>query len=154
MDSVRYREIAFAPLRREDIPVIFAWLQQPHVLEFYCKKPAVWEETRTHYLQRLDPASPTKCFLVRSDRPFGYIQTYRIADYSLTASMLGETNGIGIDLFIGDPEYLATRWGRNMLLKFLNEIAFPLFPEENVCWIYHEAAKHRAMRASKAVGFQ
>jgi hypothetical protein len=40
------------------------------------------------------------------------------------------------------------------LLKFINDVAFPLFPRENVCWIYHDKLNHRALRASKAAGFQ
>lgn len=41
-----------------------------------------------------------------------------------------------------------------MLDQFLKQIAFPLFPTEKVCWIYHEKLNLRALRASKAAGFR
>jgi aminoglycoside 6'-N-acetyltransferase len=147
--------LRFQPLKQEDIPQIYAWLQQPHVREFYHPKPVLWEQTREHYTRRLDPGSPTKCFLsYAADHPIGYIQTYRMADYPGYTAMLGETEGISLDLFIGDPAYLEKGWGRAMLAKFLSDIVFPLYPDENVCWIYHDVTNQRALRASQSAGFR
>jgi RimJ/RimL family protein N-acetyltransferase len=155
MDPARYRQLSFQPLEEQDLPLLYSWLQQPHVREFYHRKGvASWEETRRHYLQRLTPGWPTKCFLSCLGTPVGYIQTYRIADYPEYAATIGETEGISVDLFIGDMAYLGKGWGRLILMKFLHEIAFPMFPEEDVCWIYHEKLNHRALRASKAAGFR
>ena len=148
--------LTFQPLREQDLPLMYSWLQEPHVREFYHRKgiPS-WEETRKDYLERLVPDWPTKCFLsCCAGRPIGYIQTYRVADYPETAAVIGEAEGISIDLFIGVAEYIGKGWGRLILVKFLNEIAFPLFPGEEVCWIYHEKLNQRALRASKAAGFQ
>lgn len=147
--------LRFEPLREQDLPGIYAWLQLPHVREFYHTKPLPsWQETRKQYLQRLDPAWPTKCFLIRADRAIGYIQTYRIADYPDYAATIGETEGISVDLFIGEPQYIGKGWGRLSLHRFINEVAFPLFPGEDVCWIYHDKLNQRALRASRAAGFR
>lgn len=155
MDAVRYRSLSFEPLREQDLPRMYSWLREPHVREFYHRKPVPsWEEMRKHYLQRLDPGWPTKCFLSCVGHPIGYIQTYRVADYPEYAAMIGEDKGISVDLFIGNATYLGIGWGRLILLKFLNEVAFPLFDGEDVCWIYHERLNHRALHASKAAGFQ
>jgi aminoglycoside 6'-N-acetyltransferase len=119
---------------------MYAWLQVPHVREFYHRKPVPsWEEMREEWVRRLDPDFPTKCFFsCVGGRPIGYIQTYRIQDYPDYAAMIVETDGISIDLFIGDSGSLGIGWGRLILLKFLDEVAFPLFQEEDVCWIYHD----------------
>jgi aminoglycoside 6'-N-acetyltransferase len=155
MDRERYRTLRFEPLKEQDLPGIYSWLQAPHVREFYHPKPLPsWEETREKYRQRLGPNWPTKCFLIGVGRAIGYIQTYRVADYPDYAKTIGEAEGISIDLFIGDPQYVGNGWGRCILLKFINDVAFPLFPRENVCWIYHDKLNHRALRASRAVGFQ
>ena len=45
-------------------------------------------------------------------------------------------------------------WGRLILLKFLSEVAFPLFHAEQVCWIYHDKLNRRALAAAKAAGFR
>lgn len=155
MDPVRYRALRFEPLKEQDLAALYSWLQQPHVREFYHRKSvSSWDETCEHYLQRLKPGSPTKSFLGCVDAPIGYIQTYRVADYPEYAAAIGEIEGICVDLFIGDLQYLGRGWGRLMLLKFLNNVAFPLFPEEEVCWIYHEPLNRRALRASQAAGFR
>jgi aminoglycoside 6'-N-acetyltransferase len=155
MDPVRYRTLLFEPLKEQDLPGIYSWLQAPHVREFYHPKPLPsWQETREKYLQRLDPDWPTRCFLICVDRAIGYIQTYRVGDYPDYAVTIGEVRGISIDLFIGEPKYIGNGWGRLSLLKFINDVAFPLFPRENVCWIYHDKLNYRALRASKAAGFQ
>jgi aminoglycoside 6'-N-acetyltransferase len=156
MDPERYRTLHFEPLQEQDLPTIYSWLQAPQVREFYHPKPLPsWQETRESYLQRLHPNWPTKCFLICVDlRAIGYIQTYRVVDYPDYAETIDEADGIGIDLFIGDEGYLGNGWGRLSLLKFINDVAFPLFPKENVCWIHHDKLNHRALRASKAVGFQ
>lgn len=134
---------------------VYSWLQQPHVHEFYHSDPLPsWEVLRADYLRRVDPNWPTRCYLSCVNKPIGYIQTYRVAAYPDHAAMIGENEGIGIDLFIGDIEYFNKGWGRIVLLKFLNDVAFPLFPEERVCWIYHGENNPRAIRASQAAGFR
>jgi len=145
----------FQQMKEEDLPRIYSWLEEPHVREFYHRKTLPsWEEMNEKYRQRLDPAWPTRCFLSCLDHPIGYIQVYRIADYPEYAAMIGETEGISIDLFIGELEYVGRGWGRRILMQFLDEVAPHLFPNENICWIHHEPANQRAVHASKAAGFQ
>jgi len=156
MDPHRYRSLTFEPLKEEDIPILYSWLQKTHVREFYHKKRVPqWNEIRAEYLQRLDPDWPTKCFLSYAGLvPIGYVQVYRVADYPEYAAMIQEDNGISLDLLIGDRESLGKGWGRLILLKFINEVAFPLFDGEHTCWIYHECLNHRALAASRAAGFK
>src|SRR5690349_12394191 len=105
MDFERYRILSFEPLKEQDLPAMYFWLQMPHVREFYHPKPLPpWPEIREKYLQRLDPNWPTKCFLIQTGGPFGYIQTYKVADYPEFGATIGEAEGISLDLFIGDPK--------------------------------------------------
>jgi aminoglycoside 6'-N-acetyltransferase len=155
MDPVRYRNITFEPLQEQELPLMYRWLQEPHVREFYHRKGvSSWEETRHHYRERLAVDWPTKCFLSCVGSSIGYIQTYRVADYPDYDATIAELEAISVDLFIGDADRLGIGWGRLILLKFLNEVAFPLFPGESVCWIYHEKLNQRALRASQAAGFR
>ena len=156
MDPQRYRSLKFELLREEDIPILYSWLQKSHVREFYHKKCVPeWNEIRAEYLQRLDPDWPTKCFLSYAGLvPIGYVQAYRVADYPEYAATIQEDTGISLDLLIGDAEFVGKGWGRLILLKFINEVAFPLFGGEHICWIYHEELNHRALAASRAAGFK
>ena len=146
----------FEPLKKEDLPQLDSWLRLPHVREFYHKRPIPsWEEVRAEYLQRIHPNWPTRCFLSYvAGKPIGYVQTYRLADYPEYGRMIGEERGISLDLFIGDVEYMGKGWGPLILVKFLNEVAFPMFRTEETCWIYHDELNQRALHASQAAGFR
>jgi aminoglycoside 6'-N-acetyltransferase len=150
---LRYCDLRFDPLREEDIPMLFGWLQQPHVREFYQRDVPVWEEIRTQHLKALTTGSPTRRFVISVDRPIGYIQAWRIADSPAYTASWGVSAGISLDLLIGEPEFVGRGWGRLILTRFLHEVAFPLFPQEELCWILHDHRNQRAMRASMAAGF-
>src|SRR5262245_53132286 len=91
MEPARYRQLSFEPLREQDLPQVYSWLNAPHIREFYHRKAVPhWEEMRRQYLQRLDHDWPTKCFLSCVGPPIGYIQTYRVADYPEYAATIGE----------------------------------------------------------------
>ena len=38
VDHVQYRELSFEPLKEQDLPLMYSWLQEPHVREFYHRK--------------------------------------------------------------------------------------------------------------------
>jgi len=156
MDPQRYRSLNFASLRDENLPTLYSWLQRPHVREFYHKKPVpAGDRFHAEYLQRLAPDWPTKCFVTHVGlTPIGYIQAYKVAHYPGYAATIQETTGISLDLFIGETEFVGQGWGRLILLKFMHEVAFPLFSGEHMCWIYHETSNHRALGASRAAGFK
>jgi aminoglycoside 6'-N-acetyltransferase len=140
-------ELRFDPLREEDLPMLFGWLQQPHVREFYQRDVPILEDIRGQYLKG-------GRFIVSTDRPIGFIQVWRIADSPDYTAPWCVSSGISLDLLIGEPEFVGRGWGRRILTRFLRDVAFPLFPEEDLCWILHDRRNERAMRASMAAGFR
>ena len=77
MDPHRYRSLTFEPLKEEDIPILYSWLQKTHVREFTTASSV--NGIVREYLQRLDPDWPTKCFLSYAGLvPIGYVQVYRV----------------------------------------------------------------------------
>ena len=130
--------------------MLFGWLQQPHVREFYQRDIPVWEEIRTQRLKR----SLTRKFIVSAGQPIGFIQAWRIADSPDYTAPWGVATGISLDLLIGEPAFVGQGWGRRILISFLHEVAFPMFPQEDQCWILHDRRNERAMRASIAAGFR
>jgi RimJ/RimL family protein N-acetyltransferase len=151
--SPGFDRLRFEPLKEENLPTVFAWLQHSHVREFYQFQTPVWEEIRTQHMRSFAPDSPTRKFLISAEQPIGYIQVWRVADSPEYTVSWNVSGGISLDLFIGDPESVGQGWGRLILAKFLHEIAFPLFPDEKVCWIIHDVRNERAQRASVAAGF-
>ena len=127
--------------------MLFGWLQQPHVREFYQRDIPVWDEIRAQYLK-------AGRFVISTDRPIGFIQAWRIAESPGYTAPWGIAAGISLDLLIGEPAFVGQGWGRLILTRFLNEVAFPLFPQQDLCWIIHGHRNERAMRASIAAGFR
>jgi aminoglycoside 6'-N-acetyltransferase len=150
----RYCDLRFDPLREEDLPILFGWLQQPHVREFYQREVPVWDEIRAQHLKALATGSPTRRFVISVDHPIGFIQAWRIADSPVYTAPWGVSAGISLDLLIGEPDFVGRGWGRLILVRFLREVAFRLFQEEELCCILHDHRNERALRCSKAAGFR
>lgn len=149
-----YCDLRFDPLREEHLPTLFGWLQQPHVREFYQRELPVWDEICEQHVRALTAGSPTRRFIVSAERPIGYIQAWRIADSPDYTAPWGVSAGISLDFLIGEPGFIGQGWGRRILIQFLQEVAFPLFPNEEICWLLHDHRNERALRCSKAAGFR
>lgn len=148
-------EITFLPLVETDFPAFTEWLNRPHLRRFFQKKPISLAEVTAKYGPSVRGETPTWCQLALLDgRPFGYLQSYRIADYPKWADTIGENDGIGVDLLIFEPELIGKGLGRAMLGAYLRDVAFPLFPEEQRCFIGHENENVAGWRNSESLGFR
>ena len=107
--------ITFRSLMTEDLPLMHAWINTPHVAEWWDPMPTL-DDVARKYGGRIAGQEPTRSFVIECDeRPIGYIQTYRIADYPEYAKQLDvRENAAGVDLFIGD----ATRVGRGTRTRY------------------------------------
>lgn len=144
----------FRPLHEDDFTDLHAWLNRPHLRRFFQKRPVTLAEVAAKYAPRVRGGTPTRCHLaLLHGRPFGYLQCYRIADHPAWAALIGEARGIGVDLAIFEPELLGKGLGRAMLGRYLRDVAFPLFPGENACFIAHEILNEAGWRTSLSVGF-
>lgn len=147
--------IAFRPLALDDLPAFAEWLNRPHLREFYQRTPISPAEVADKYGPSIRGEKPTRCHLALLDgRPFGYLQCYRIAAYPEWAATISEDRGIGVDLFIAEPELIGRGFGKRMLGLYLKDVAFPLFPEEGICFIGHALANDAGRRNSESLGFR
>lgn len=148
-------DTTFRPLVEADFPAFTEWLNRPHLRRFYQKKPISLAEVTAKYGRSVRGETPTRCHLSLLDgRPFGYLQCYRIAAYPDWARLIGENDGIGVDLLIFEPELIGKGLGRAMLSGYLRNVAFPLFPEERRCFIGQEDENVAGWRTSESVGFR
>jgi aminoglycoside 6'-N-acetyltransferase len=151
----QHPDITFRPLEEADFPEFAGWLNRPHLRRFFQKKPISLEEVAAKYGPSVRGEKPTHCHLaLLGERPFGYLQCYRIAAYPNSAATIGETNGIGVDLLIFEPELIGKGLGRAMLGAYLRDVAFPLFPDERRCFIGHDHENVAGWRNSESVGFR
>jgi len=147
-------EISYRPLEAGDVPLMADWLNRPHLRRFYQHEPISQAGVAEKYGPRIRGEVPTFSSLALLDgAPLGYLQCYRVADWPEWQKTIGVEQGISIDLFVGEPELIGRGIGRRMLDGYVAQVAFPRFPDEQLCWIGHELENTRARACSASVGF-
>ncbi|MDP9351632.1 MAG: acetyltransferase [Chloroflexota bacterium] len=156
---IRADSIQFRPLQVADLPLMHRWLSTPHVSRWYFLRqpsvPPTYEEVVVHYTARIAGKEPTKAFLILYEgKPVAYIQSYRIADHPDYGRHIDESaDAAGVDVFIGEAEYIHQGLGPVFIRKFLREI---VFADSRVgsCIIGPEPENRAAIRAYEKAGFR
>ena len=148
------QEITFRDLDVGDLARLAEWLNRPHLRRFYQFEPTTPEAVAAKYGSYVRGDAPTHSHLALLDgAPFGYLQCYRIANWPDWQAVMETTEGISIDLFIADPDLIGRGLGRRMLARYVEAVAFPLYPNERLCWIGHQLPNIAARGCSEACGF-
>jgi len=143
--------ITFRPLAAADFPMLTRWLAEPHVQRFVQKTPMSLDEVTAKYAPRVRGEQPLVCHIACEDGPpFGYLQAYRNRDWPDAAD--GQTDGISLDLHIGEPTFLGRGLGRAMLGAYVRGLALPHF-DQTTAYIAHDLANTAALACSQTVGF-
>lgn len=142
--------IAFEPLATAHIPLMYRWLNDGPVLEWYARRPRSYRELAYHYGRMISGASKTRPYLIRIDgQPAGMIKTYALGDYADYCAACGaEPHWFGIDYFLG--EFRGRRLASPMIERFLEEV---VFTETDVCISGPDPANERSIRALRGAGF-
>jgi aminoglycoside 6'-N-acetyltransferase len=145
--------LRFRPLAHADLPIVAAWLREPHVAAWW-DGPETLEDVRGKYGPRIDGSHHVRCYIAcDDDREIGFVQAYRIGDEPTYAPSHDlDPDAVGIDLYLGDPRYLGRGIGRRMLLAFLDEV---IFVDNAVPYamIDPDVTNERAIRTYEQAGF-
>jgi aminoglycoside 6'-N-acetyltransferase len=146
-------QLSFRPLRRDDLPLLQRWLSMPHVDDWW-HEPLDAAGVEAKYGPRIDGSEPTHVFLIEhGDRPIGWIQWYRWADYSQHATLLGaEAEAAGIDLAIGEAVMLGLGLGPRAIRAFVESVVFG-DPAIVACVSDPQTDNTRSVRAFEKAGF-
>jgi len=148
--------IGFRLMTLDDLPLLHRWLETPHVLEWWWGGVAPsYKDVAEKYGPYTQGESLTDPYLILyAGQPIGYIQTYRIRDYpEYDAAVGADEVAAGVDLLIGEADYLHKGLGRHILRRFLREIVFAA--EDIVsCIIGPSEANAIAIRAYEKAGFR
>jgi aminoglycoside 6'-N-acetyltransferase len=150
------RGITFRELREPDLPLMHRWLNAPHVRRWWYAEGSSYKEIEEHYLPGIEARDATKLFLILYENsPIGFVQSYRISaeDDETYAALVDVANSAGVDLFIGEPEYLYRGLGSHVIRRFLSEHVFS-DPEIEACVIGPEPKNAAAIRAYEKSGFR
>lgn len=141
----------FKRLTISDFPLLFVWLTAPHVKEYW--------DTDTYYDEKdiYDKYYPRmlneriKMYIIYSElRPIGYIQTYK--EYDQDKYLINEES-VGIDIYIGDSDFLHKGYGKDIISEFISKYVFSN-KLVNYCVIDPELKNVIAQKAYYKVGFR
>jgi RimJ/RimL family protein N-acetyltransferase len=146
--------ISFRPLTRDDLPQLHRWLNTPHVLEWWDKPGPTLTEVEQKYLPLTDGTDPTRPYIIEhAAQPIGYIQLYLIDDYPDYSQYVGlDERSAGIDIFIGEPDFIHRGLGSLLLKRFLRDFVFAN-PDVVSCVIGPAISNTSAIRAYEKAGF-
>lgn len=150
---VNWKRFHFRAMKLDDLPLMHRWVNTPHVREWWDAIPT-FDAVVTKYASQVLGQEPTRSFVVEAgSRPVGYIQSYRITDYPDYARYLGSDDcAAGVDLFVGEAEFVGHGAGSTILREFLRAVVFAdEWPTH--CLIGPEIPNHRAIRSYQKAGF-
>jgi len=114
----------FKKLTQKDWPLLLQWFKEPHVEKWW---PTPQEnELMEYFLEKIRSKNNFGFVVYLDEKPIGYIQYYYIdrkgeKTGSLLPPLPDETT-VGIDQFIGDPNYLYKGYGTLFIKQFIEEL--------------------------------
>jgi len=147
--------ISFRSLAAGDMALMHRWLHVPHMRLHYQPQALTPEEVAAKYLPRIEGRVDTHCHIALLDgAPLGMIQCYRNADFPDYSAEIVLEDGISLDIFIGEAEWLGQGLGPQLLRAYIKDVAFAIFPGETRCYICHALDNPGAIRSSEKAGFR
>ena len=149
---MKYPPLEFHPLTESDLPLLHAWLNRPHVAEFWPGESSL-EEVRSRYLPRIGSGTVRPYLAYAGSEPIGYIQSY-VAVETEDGWWVGSSDPsvLGIDQFIADP----CRLGQGLGTALASQFAALLFRDPTVSRIQVDPSPDnaRAVRCYEKAGFR
>lgn len=126
-------DITFKPLSETDFPLLLKWLETPHVKVWWDREvkwtPALIQEKFGDYVKggKLENgvSKTIHAYIIcADDKPIGYIQMYNAYDFARSNPLAGLPESlVGIDVFIGEENYLKQGIGSKAIIQFLEKHA-------------------------------
>jgi aminoglycoside 6'-N-acetyltransferase len=118
--------IELRPMTEADLPLVGAWLREPHVARWWLQDDTAAEEEMQEYAARVagrgDTATTMLMVVERGHGPVGWCQWYRWDDYPGEARELGTHPGdVGLDYALGDPGAPGRGLGTAMIAALVRE---------------------------------
>jgi aminoglycoside 6'-N-acetyltransferase len=146
--------IRFEPLTRDDLVQLHAWIQKPHVAEWW-RDLETLEKVEADHMAALEGTEPSYHYvIVVDDRRVGMIQWYLVADFPEWEEILHVGEGVaGVDLLIGEEDAIGRGLGPEVLRAFISEV---VFAKEGIHAVVAgvEPGNTRSLRAFEKAGFR
>jgi RimJ/RimL family protein N-acetyltransferase len=150
-----FPHFTFTKLTQNDWSLLLQWFKEPHVEKWW---PTPEEnELMEYFLEKIRSKNTFGFVVLLDEKPIGYIQYYyidrsKVESGSLLPSLPDETT-IGIDQFIGDPNYLHKGYGTQFIKQFIAELPI-IEPEITTIILDPNPENLAAIRCYEKVGFE
>lgn len=148
--------VSIRKMQHSDYEIMSQWLSTKEVLEFYgdVSAPFTLQQVINKYEPRVNGEIPVAPYIVElDDEPIGFMQRYLITDEQKEAfGYPANFIIIGIDQFIGYPEFFNNGIGTKMIKLFVEDIA--QVKEVNRIILDPDVSNLRAIKAHEKCGFQ
>lgn len=156
-------EIDFLKLQESHFPLLLKWLEAPHIKKWWDQdisytQELVKEKYSSYVLGYKADDNLKKvlgAYIINLNRvPIGYIQVYDFYDFPREYELKTENlpaSLAGIDLFIGEAEFIHKGYGAAILEQFINNYVFKEF---NNCFVDPDNNNIAAIRAYEKAGFK
>lgn len=107
----------FRPMAAADLPLIRRWLAMPHVRKWWGEPDEQFDLVSGH----LTHPTMDQYVVATQDRPFGYIQCYRMTEWN--TGFGPQPDGTrGIDQMIGEPDMVERSHGTAFIRSFVEAL--------------------------------
>jgi len=147
-------DIDFRLLAESDLEALHQWLNELEVRRWYGPDAMSLAQVRDKYMPRILGEAPTLVYVIEVDESdIGIIQKYRVADHPEWAAMIEAKPGwVGIDYFIGSPEFRGRGIGAAAIERFVVDVVFA-DPQTKACVSAPSTSNTRSIRCLEKVGF-
>jgi len=155
--------IQFRSLTKKDLPIIFQWIKEPHVREFWDNSQAHCDDIINFIDCRIKPSSYANGMYVYwialdDDVPYALLMTIKesIAEdiKQIKLNNLSKTGtSYGIDYMIGNKAYLGRGLGATTLAQFINFFRTEIDPIADTFFIDPAADNPKAKHVFMNAGF-
>lgn len=146
--------ISIRTLTKEDKGLLFKWLTDKRVLNYWEGKSAIFDLNRITEDFYSEEENLIRTIIEFNGQPIGYCQMYLLDFKSLKEydyDLIGKSV-FGVDQFIGEPDF----WGKGIGTEFMKLVLRYLFSQKNASSVILDphADNKRAIRCYEKVGFK
>ena len=139
----------FKPLTEEHFEILFKWLQNPHVREWWDSEDN-WADFEKRHLEMLSLPLVFPHIVYRNDAPIGYINYWFVEDDPDFLPHYPKDT-VGTDQFIGEPELIGKGIGTEFVRQFTDELS--LKPNISLVITDPDPNNLKAIRSYEKAGF-
>ena len=117
-----YPRVEFRPLIHADLPMLFDWLNRPHVAEWW-DGPIAYNDVLERYASHIGSKSTRPWVVLLDGLPGGYVQSWIAAlEEEDWWDPVSDPGAVGIDVFLAETDRLSQGVGTAVVGAFVSKI--------------------------------